>query len=361
MQPRTSPAKTLGRAAGINPPNRFERLRIEDDFDQIDSADDGPDVRRVPTVLLDDRSRTLIVQNDSPDVPFRYSINPYRGCEHGCVYCYARPSHELLGMNAGLDFESRIMVKRNAPQLLRAELADEQWQGELIAISGVTDCYQPAERKLRLTRGCLEVMLAARQPVGIVTKNVLVTRDLDLLVELAAQRLVHVYVSLTTLDAELARTMEPRTATPQARLRTIRQLSAAGVPTGVMTSPVIPGLNDQEIPRLLAAAAEAGAGSASYILLRLPLAVRPIFEDWVARHYPDKSPRIISLIRQTRGGRMSDSQWGRRMRGQGPYAEGIARTFRVFAKKQGLDGSLVPLDHSKFTRPQPVSGQMRLF
>jgi DNA repair photolyase len=264
-------------------------------------------------------------------------------------------------MNAGLDFESRIMVKHDAPALLRSELAAENWRGDEIVISGVTDCYQPAERKFRLTRGCLEVMLEARQPVGIVTKNALVTRDLDVLGALAAQRLVHVHVSLTTLDAELARTMEPRTATPEARLRAIRELSAAGVPTGVMTSPIIPGLNDQELPALLAAAKEAGAQSASYILLRLPLAVRPIFEEWVARMYPDKAPRIIGLIRQTRGGRMNDSRWGMRMRGEGHYAEGIEKTFRVFRKKQGLDRPLAPLDHSKFRPPQPTSGQLRLF
>jgi DNA repair photolyase len=352
---------TVGRAAGINPPNRFERVRVEDDLAQLDGADELPDVRRVPTVFLEDKSRTFITRNDSPDVGFRYSINPYRGCEHGCVYCYARPSHELLGMNAGLDFESRIMVKHEAAALLRSELAAENWRGDEIVISGVTDCYQPAERKFRLTRGCLEVMLEARQPVGIVTKNALVARDLDVLGALAAERLVHVHVSLTTLDAELARTMEPRTATPEARLRAIRELTAAGVPTGVMTSPIIPGLNDQELPALLAAAKEAGAQSASYILLRLPLAVRPIFEEWVARTYPDKAPRIIGLVRQTRGGRMNDSRWGMRMRGEGHYAEGIEKTFRVFRKKHGLDRPLAPLDHSKFRPPRPTNGQLRLF
>jgi DNA repair photolyase len=360
MPSQPSPARTIGRAAGVSPPNRFERVRVEADFEQL-AAIDEPDVRRVPTQFVPDRTRRLIVQNDSPDVPFRYSINPYRGCEHGCAYCYARPSHELLGMNAGLDFESRILVKHDAPELLRAELADENWQGELIAISGVTDCYQPAERTYRLTRRCLEVMLEARQPLGIVTKNALVTRDLDLLVRLAAENLVHVYVSVTTLDANLARTMEPRTATPEARLRTIRQLSSAGVPTGVMTSPIIPGLNDQEIPALLAAAKAAGAGSAGYILLRLPLAVRPIFEDWITRNYPDKAPRVLSLIRQTRDGRMNSSEFGRRMRGQGNYAEGIARTFQLFRRKHGLEGPLPPLDHSKFTPPRPTSGQLRLF
>jgi DNA repair photolyase len=360
MRLPASREKTVGRAAGISPANRFERVHLEVDRDQPD-VEDEPDLRRVPTQFLPDRSKRLITQNDSPDVPFRYSINPYRGCEHGCVYCYARPSHELLGMNAGLDFESRILVKHDAPGLLRTELANKDWQGDLIAISGVTDCYQPAERKFRLTRGCLQVMLEARQPLGIVTKNALVTRDLDLLAALAAENLVRVHVSITTLDAQLARIMEPRTATPQARLRTIGELASAGVPTAVMTSPIIPGLNDHEIPAILAAAKAAGAECASYTLMRLPLAVRPIFEEWIVRTFPDKAPRVLSLIRETRGGRMNDSQWGRRMRGHGRYAEGIERTFQVFRKKHGLDRPLTPLDHTKFTPPRPTSGQLRLF
>jgi DNA repair photolyase len=338
-------------------------VHTEDDIEQLDAAERlAPlDPRRVPTQFLPDASRSVITSNASPDVPFRYSINPYRGCEHGCAYCYARPSHELLGMNAGLDFESRILVKHDAPQRLREELAHERWRGELIAISGVTDCYQPAEREFRLTRGCLEVMLEARQSLGIITKNALVLRDLDLLAPLAEQNLAHVFISLTTLDADLARTMEPRTATPAARLRAIRELSAAGVPTGVMTAPIIPGLNDQEIPALLEAAREAGAQSAGYVLLRLPLAVRPIFEDWVMRSFPDKAPRVLSLIRETRGGRLNESQFGRRMRGAGNYAQGIANTFAVFRRKFGLEGPLTPLDESKFRPPRPTSGQLRLF
>ncbi len=273
----------VGRATGINPPNRFERVRVEDDWEQLDAADEPPDERRVATQFLPNDTGRLITENDSPDVPFRYSINPYRGCEHGCAYCYARPGHEMLGMNAGLDFETRILVKFDAPQRLRAELAADGWRGEHIAISGVTDCYQPAERKFRLTRGCLEVLLEARQALGIITKNALVCRDLDLLADLAARNLAHVYVSVTTLDAELARRMEPRTATPEARLRAIRALADAGVPVGVMAAPVIPGLNDQELPAILERAREAGARSAGSLLVRLPLAVRPIFEEWLAR------------------------------------------------------------------------------
>ena len=248
----------IGRGAGINPANRFEQVHVEADLEQRDASEPLPDSVRVPTQFLPDQSRTVISHNNSPDIAFDHSLNPYRGCEHGCAYCYARPGHEYLGMNAGLDFESRILVKHDIAACLRAELADPRWKGDLIAISGVTDCYQPAERRFRLTRACLEVLLEARQPLGIVTKNALVTRDLDLLVPLAKRNLVHVFISLTTLDAELARTMEPRTATPVARLRAIRELSSAGVPTGVLTAPIIPGLNDQEIPALLTAAKEAG-------------------------------------------------------------------------------------------------------
>ncbi len=352
---------SVGRGAGVSGPNRFERVHGEVDLEHLEGSDDLPDVRRLATVFLPDRSQRLISENDSPDVPFRYSINPYRGCEHGCAYCYARPGHELLGMNAGLDFETRIMVKHDAPQLLRAELGRDSWRGETISISGVTDCYQPAERKFRITRGCLEVMLEAHQPLGIVTKNALVLRDLDVLAPLASQDLAHVYVSVTTLDAELARALEPRTATPQARLRAIRELSSAGVPVGVMVAPIIPGLNDSEIPAILEAAAQAGARSAGYLLLRLPGAVRGIFEDWIQRHYPDRAERVFSLIRSTRGGRMNDTTWGTRMRGEGPYAEQIAQTIKVFKRKFGLDRALPPLDSTKFVPPKPTKGQLRLF
>ncbi len=361
MDSHPSRTSAVGRGAGVNPPNRFERVHVEDDLEHVDPADEMPGERRVATVFLPNDSRRLITENDSPDVPFRYSINPYRGCEHGCAYCYARPGHETLGMNAGLDFETRVLVKYDAAELLRNELGKPNWQGEVIAISGVTDCYQPAERKFRITRGCLEVMLEARQPLGIITKNSLVTRDLDLLAPLAAQNLVHVHLSITTLDAELARTMEPRTATPQAKLLAIRELSAAGVPVGVMVAPIIPGLNDQHIPAVLEAAREAGASSASYVLLRLPLAVRPIFEEWLARNYPEKADRVLALIRSTREGRLNNSQFGKRMRGQGPYAEQINQAFKVFKKKYGLDRGLPPLDSTQFVPPKPRSGQMRLF
>ena len=362
MNTRHSNYRKAGRVGRDPVPNRFERTHIVPDSAQLEDDEVQQDlVRAVPTQLLPDDARTIIRENDSPDIPFRYSVNVYRGCEHGCAYCYARPTHETLGLDAGLDFESKILVKHDAVGLLRADLSRPRWRGEPIMMSGVTDCYQPAERQLQLTRACLQLMLESRQPVAIVTKNSLVLRDLDILAEMAARGLVHVMVSITTLDAGLARTMEPRTATPAARLRTVRELSAAGVPTGVMVAPVVPGLTDEEIPAILTAAADAGAATAGYQLLRLPLAVGPVFFEWLRRELPLKHDRIKSLIRGTRQGRMNDAQFGRRMRGSGPYAAQIARTFRVFRQKFGLDGTLAPLDSSQFRPPQPTSGQLRLF
>ena len=361
-EPKPRRSKTVGRGAQINPANRFERVRTEDDFEQCSPDDELlAERRRVLTEFLPNHTGRIIAENDSPDVGFRYSINPYRGCEHGCAYCYARPGHETLGLNAGLDFETKILVKHDAPARLREELAEPSWTAETICISGVTDCYQPAERKFRLTRGCLEVLLEARQPLGIISKNVLMLRDLDLLVPLAERRLVRVFLSITTLDAELARTMEPRTATPQAKLDALRKLSAAGIPVGVMVAPVVPGLTDQEMPAILQAASEAGALVAGYVLLRLPLAVRPIFEDWLERNYPLKAQRVVGLIRSTRQGRMYKADFGSRMCGDGAYAEQIAQTFKVFAHKYGLDDQVPPLDNSQFRPPLSASGQMSLF
>ena len=350
----------VGRAAAGGPANRFETTRLESDFEQL--ADDQPDApRKVPTVFLPDQSRTIICTNDSPDIPFQYSVNPYRGCEHGCAYCYARPGHEFLGMNAGIDFESKILVKLDAPNLLRRELCRSSWRGDVIAISGVTDCYQPAERRYALTRGLLEVALEAQQPVGIVTKNALVLRDLDLIQPLAANQLAQVNISITTLDAGLARTMEPRTATPEARLRAVSDLSDAGVPVRVMVAPVIPGLTDSEIPAILRAASEAGAVGAGFQLLRLPLAVAPVFTNWLAERHPQIRQRVESRIRGTRGGSLSDSVFGRRHVGEGRYAEQIVNTFRLFARKYKLDSPLPPLDSSRFRPPRAVDGQLRLF
>ncbi len=351
-----------GRGATTSPPNRFEALHSERDYEQL-AADDEllAEERKVATVFLPDNSKTLIRENDSPDVPFRYSINPYRGCEHGCVYCYARPTHETLGMNAGLDFESKILVKHDAVELLRRELNHPKWQPESITMSGVTDCYQPAERKFKLTRGILEVMLEARQPVTLITKNSLLVRDLDILGPMAERNLVAAALSITTLDGELARTMEPRTATPQAKLRAIRELSAAGVPIRVMIAPLIPGLTDHELPQIMQAVKEAGAKGVGYVMLRLPYAVSPMFLDWLRTHRPRQAEKVEGLIRSVRGGKLYVSHFGERMRGGGAYADGVEATFDLFAKKFGLDSPWTPLDCSQFTPPRIPGGQKRLF
>lgn len=360
MDPQPPTPRIVGRAAAGHHPNRFESVHLEDDHEHLE-YEEQPAERRVETVLLPDQSQTIIRENDSPDIPFRYSINPYRGCEHGCSYCYARPSHETLGLDAALDFETKIMVKYDAAKLLRAELNHPRWQAEQITISGVTDCYQPAERELKITRSLLEVMLEARQPLSIVTKNALVVRDLDLLAPLAAMKLVQVNISLCSLDAELLRTMEPRTSSPTARLRAIRELTSAGVPTRVMCAPVIPGLTDEAIPSVLEAAHDAGAQAAGFVLLRLPYAVKPIFLNWLEQHFPLKRPRVEGLIKETRGGKLNDPRFGTRMRGEGNYAKQIEQTFRVFAHKYGLDKRLPELDSSQFVPPQSVGGQKRLF
>lgn len=361
MEPAFSP-RWQGRGATHNPPNRFESTRHEADYEQLADDDEllAP-LRRVPTEFLPDQSATLLRENDSPDIPFRYSLNPYRGCEHGCAYCYARPTHETLGLNAGLDFESRILVKHDAAQLLRRELNHPRWQPEPIMMAGVTDCYQPAERQFRITRSLLEVLWEARQPVCIVTKNALILRDADLLAAMAACRLVSVAISVTTLDAELARTLEPRTSRPEARLRAIRELSARGVPVRVMVAPVIPGLTDEEMPAILQAARAAGARGASWVLLRLPWAVAPIFLDWLKTHRPEQAARVESRLRQTRHGKLYHAAFGERMSGHGPYAALLDQTFRVLRRKLGLDQPWPPLDGSQFRPPRLPGGQLRLF
>jgi DNA repair photolyase len=346
----------------IDPPNRFESRRREADLEQVAGDDDYlAALSDRPIEYLTDATRSVVTHNQSPDIGFRYSLNPYRGCIHGCAYCYARNTHEYLGFSAGLDFETRIVVKRDAPQLFREFLAREAWQPELIVFSGVTDCYQPAEREFRLTRQCLEVALEFGQPVSIVTKNALVLRDLDILAQLAARRLVHVAVSITTLDGELARTMEPRTSIPPARLRTVRTLADAGIPVRVMMAPIIPGLNDAEMPAVLEAARDSGARAASYILLRLPLTVEPVFREWLRTMQPLKAQRIEGLIRGTREGKWNSSQWGRRMSGSGPIAGQIRDLFRMLSRRFGLDGDLPPLDFGQFQRPPPRAGQLWLF
>lgn len=351
-----------GRGSHINPANRFETVHREDDWEHVADDEEFLDEAHRPRVeyLVDD-SQSIVAENDSPDVPFRYSVNPYRGCAHGCAYCYARPSHEFLGLSAGLDFETKILVKHKAAELLRAFLSRPKWQPEVIVFSGVTDCYQPIERDYRLTRQCLEVAWEARQPIGIVTKNALVCRDLDLLTPMAERNVVHVNISLTTLDPKLARVMEPRTSTPAARLRAIRALSEAGIPTRVMTAPIIPGLNDSELPALLEAAAEAGAHTASYTMLRLPLTVKPVFLEWLQRTQPDRAEAVESAVRSVRDGALNNSDFGERFRGKGLRAEQIRQMFTVFAKRHGLDARLPDYDTSHFRPPVAKSSQQWLF
>jgi len=335
-----------GRGASANPTNRFERLSCEPDPDCAE--EDAPLPR---TQFFKDSTQSIIARNDSPDVGFSASINSYRGCEHGCIYCYARPNHEYLGFSAGLDFESKIMVKERAPELLRKELSSKRWKPQVIAMSGVTDCYQPAERKFRLTRGCLEVLLEFRNPVGIVTKNHLVTRDIDLLSELAKFDAVAVAVSITTLDEKLRKNMEPRTSPPQRRLEAIRMLAEAGVPVGVMTAPIIPGLNEHEMPAILDAAAKAGARFAGCVPVRLPYGVAALFEKWLDEHYPGSKEKILNRIRDMRGGKLNDPNFGSRFRGSGIWAEQIVTLHEAGCKKAGIKNDFPGLTAKHFRRP----------
>jgi DNA repair photolyase len=307
-----------GRGTAVNPPNRFETLRIEADLEHVEADEEYLDrLNRPTTQYLVDTSKSIIASNDSPDVGFSHSINPYRGCQHGCIYCYARPGHEYWGFSAGLDFETRIMVKPRAAELLREELASPRWNPTLLAMSGVTDCYQPIEKTLRLTRGCLEVLAECRNPVGVITKNHLVTRDIDLLAELSKFNAARVFVSVTTLDEKLTAKMEPRTSVPKRRLAAIEALTKAGITVGVLMAPVVPGLTDHEIPSLLKAAAEAGAMTAGYTALRLPGAVAPLFEQWLEQHFPDRKAKVLNRVRSMRGGKLNDPNFGSRMSGQG--------------------------------------------
>jgi DNA repair photolyase len=342
------------RGAPENPANRFEKIHLEPDADW--NPDDDPLPR---TQFLVDRSKTAIAYNDSPDIGFNASVNPYRGCEHGCIYCYARPTHEYLGFSAGLDFESKIMVKLGAPELLRAELASPKWKPQVIVMSGVTDCYQPVERKLKLTRRCLEVLAEFHNPVAIITKNFLVTRDIDLLSELAKHDAASVCVSVTTLDTELRKMMEPRTSPPQARLNAIRRLSEAGIPVSVNVAPVIPGLTDHEMPSILKAAAEAGATSAGFTVVRLPYANAPLFEKWLETHFPDRREKVLNRLKAMRGGKLYDAQWGTRMRGEGIFAEQIETLFDVARRKAGIKNNRGELSTAAFRRPD--GAQLSLF
>ena len=338
--------------SNLDPKNRFESIHLEPNFDDLQHDPEFVDSCANRNIqFFDDHSQTIVVKNNSPDLPFTFSLNPYRGCIHGCAYCYARPGHEFLGFNAGMDFETKIVVKKNAPELFRNFLSRKGWQCEPITFSGVTDCYQPAERNFEITRKCLKIALQFNQPIGIVTKNALIIRDLDLLSSMAKKRLVHTYISITSLDDSLAREMEPRTSIPAARLRAIRKLSDAGVPTGVMVAPVIPGLNDSEIPAILQAVADAGATTAAYIMLRLPLTVEPVFKEWLNRTQPDRAEMILHRISEVRDGKLNDSEFGRRMTGTGIYAEQIRKLFAIHKKKNGLENTMPEYDCSAFRVP----------
>ena len=348
------PARS-GRGARSNPETEFEPLHVDLDPDAL--TDD--ELRQIDTKYLKDPAQSILSSNESPDVPFRYSINPYRGCEHGCLYCYARPTHEYLGFSAGLDFETRILVKENAPNLLADRFQSDSWTPEPIWLSGNTDPYQPVERELELTRRLLKVFAHHRNPVGIITKNGLLTRDLDVLAEMAAWNGTRVTVSVTTLDNELAGAMEPRTARPPLRLRVIEECAEAGVPVGVNVAPIVPGLTDEEVPRILEAAAERGASSAGYTVLRLPGAVRELFADWLDRHAPNRKSRVLKRMQSLRGDNLNDTEFGVRMTGTGFWADSIDDLFTLACKKHGLNGTAERLNVDAY-RQRP-GGQMGLF
>src|SRR3981081_2652806 len=342
-----------GRGASWIPANRFEKLHVDvNEVDLVDvdlSEDERPSARRQ---LLRDATRTIISRNNSPDVGFETSLNPYRGCEHGCIYCYARPTHEYLGFSAGLDFESKIMVKTDAPQLLKAELSSPRWNPQVLVMSGVTDPYQPVERRLKITRGCLEVLAKFRNPVAIITKNRLVTRDIDLLGELASHNAAAVNVSVTSLDPNLQRVLEPRTSSPSARLETVAALRAAGIPVGVMVAPIIPGLTDHEVPKIVEACARAGAQFAGYTIVRLPWAIAPLFEHWLDEHCREKKEKVLERIRHIRGGtKLNDARWGTRTKGEGIFAEQIRSLFEVSCRRAGI-GTRSALSTAAFRRPR---------
>ncbi|MEJ2341152.1 MAG: PA0069 family radical SAM protein [Gemmatimonadales bacterium] len=347
------PLPIRGRGAAENPPNRFVPIRVE-----RDGA--NPDDPLPRTRFFRDDAHSIIAYNDSPDVGFNASINPYRGCEHGCSYCYSRPNHEYLGLSAGLDFETRIFIKEDAPGLLRRELSSKRWKPQLLALSGVTDPYQPVERRLRLTRRCLEVLAEARNPTAIITKNHLVTRDIDLLAELREYGAIAVSLSITSLKRDLQRVMEPRTSTPERRLEAIRKLAAAGIPAGVMVAPIIPGLTDHEMPDILAAAADAGATRAGFIMLRLPWTVAPLFEAWMERHFPERKEKVLNRLRDLSDGKLYQAQFGRRQRGEGPFAEQLQQMFGIACNRLGLSRNAPPLSTVHFRRPS-LGGQLGLF
>jgi DNA repair photolyase len=348
-----------GRGASWSPANRFEKIHVDlSDVDVVDVDLAEEERPRRETQYFRDGTKSIIASNNSPDVGFETSLNPYRGCEHGCIYCYARPTHEYLGFSAGLDFESKIMVKTDAAALLEAELSSPKWKPQTLVMSGVTDPYQPVEKKLRITRKCLEVLAKFRNPVAIITKNRLVTRDVDLLGELASFEASAVNVSVTSLDPSLQRVLEPRTSSPAARLEAVAALHAAGIPVGVMVAPIIPGLTDHEVPKILEACAKAGAQFAGYTIVRLPWAVAPLFEHWLEEHFPDRKEKVLGRIRDIRGGeKLNSTKWGARIMGEGIFAEQIRTMFEVGCRRHGMNAR-PKLSTAAFRRPVE---QMKLF
>lgn len=354
---RVRPDRNRGRSAGINPSGRFEPVSRHVFDDGWSSLEELPPFK---TEVQVEKPRTIITRNESPDISFDRSINPYRGCEHGCVYCFARPTHSFMGLSPGLDFESKLFAKPDAARLLDKELSKDGYQPRTIAIGTNTDPYQPIEKQYRIMREILEVLEARGHPVGIVTKSALVVRDIDILSRMAERGLAKVALSVTTLDRMLARTMEPRASTPTRRLEAIRQLSDAGIPASVMVAPIIPGLTDQEMERILDSAHHAGAREAGYVVLRLPLEVSPIFKDWLLRHYPDRYRHVMSLIRSMRDGKDYDSEWGKRMKGAGPYAWQIGRRFEITAKRLGLNAERRTLRTDQFVAAGKDQEQLML-
>ncbi len=355
---RPNSSRRRGRGAGVNPSGRYEPVNREIFDDSWHTLDELPAFK---TDVQKEIARTIITRNDSPDLNFDQSINPYRGCEHGCVYCFARPTHSYMGLSAGLDFETKLFAKPNAAKLLQSELARPDYKVKSLAIGTNTDPYQPIEKQWRVTRNILEVLDEANHPVGIVTKSNLITRDLDILSRMAERGLVRVAISITTMDRKLCRTMEPRASSPALRLAAIKTLTSAGIPTSVLTAPIIPALNDHELERILDAAFANGARHAGFVLLRLPLEVSGIFKDWLLRHYPDRYRHVLSLLRSMRGGKDYDAEFGTRMKGTGPYAWQIGRRFELASKRLGLKTKPAPLRTDLFTKPEITGTQLSLF
>ena len=359
MEPMIKP-KYKGRGAQNNPKNRFEKLSVDFTNPEYElNTDDEYFEIQPETIFYKDDSKSVISKNDSIDINFDYSFNPYRGCEHGCVYCYARPSHEFLGFSAGLDFETKIMIKEQAPQLLEAEFMKKSYESDLIEFSGNTDCYQPIERKLKITRKALQVCLNYRNPVSIITKNALVLRDIDILKEMAGLNLISIMVSITTLDKELANKMEPRTSIPERRLRVIEELAKNNIPVGVNIAPVIPGLNDKEIPKILKNSSVCGAVFAGYNIIRLAYNLKDLFTEWLEREMPDRAEKILNSIRGMRGGKLNQSEFGKRFTGEGELAEAIHNLFLLSCKKFNLNNKRISLTNELF-RHNPGS-QFELF